>query len=442
MSADAAKILRTMIKNEYSLDDIRAITRFLTAQGTFIFPSLDNGLYPAAVVGRDLAATGYSNVWVRDNIYIAYANHVTGRTDLAIRAVNSILSFFKKHRWRFRDIISGNLDHREPMNRPHIRFDGAMLAEIDQKWPHAQNDALGYFLWLLAALNLERKISLSKGDMELVALLVLYFQKIRFWQDEDSGHWEELRKRNASSIGVVTAALKVLRDCFSRNAALARHCTYEVTVVSLRILEELIECGTCALKEILPSECIQSDPNKNREYDAALLFLIFPLRVVPGPIARDVVEDVTGSLQGDYGIRRYIGDSYWAPDYKKKLALDQRTMDFSEDITTRNRLLDEDGKEAQWCLFDPIISCIYGLWFEQTGKKEHLEKQADSLNRGLRQLTSDDSTGEALRSPELYYLEDGQYVPNDHTPLLWAAANLKVALHAMEKSTLLARTVQ
>ena len=32
-------------------------------------------------------------------------------------------------------------------NRPHVRFDGRTLSEIgDQRWAHAQNDALGYFL--------------------------------------------------------------------------------------------------------------------------------------------------------------------------------------------------------------------------------------------------------------------------------------------------------
>ena len=39
----------------------------------------------------------------------------------------------------------------------------------------------------------------------------LYFQAIRYWQDEDSGHWEERRKIEASSIGAVVAGLRELR---------------------------------------------------------------------------------------------------------------------------------------------------------------------------------------------------------------------------------------
>lgn len=38
-------------------------------------------------------------------------------------------------------------------NRPHVRFDGRTLSEIgDERWAHAQNDALGYFLWLSSTL--------------------------------------------------------------------------------------------------------------------------------------------------------------------------------------------------------------------------------------------------------------------------------------------------
>ena len=45
---------------------------------------------------------------------------------------------------RFDDIISGAVDPQDVANRPHVRFDGRTLSEIgDQRWAHAQNDALG-----------------------------------------------------------------------------------------------------------------------------------------------------------------------------------------------------------------------------------------------------------------------------------------------------------
>ncbi len=45
-------------------------------------------------------------------------------------------------------------------------------------------------------------------------------------------------------------------------------------------LEELAARGEAALAGILPAECVQEDPAKARAYDAALLFLAEPLRLL------------------------------------------------------------------------------------------------------------------------------------------------------------------
>lgn len=126
------------------------------------------------------------------------------------------------------------------------------------------------------------------------------------------------------------------------------------------MLEPLIERGMGSLGKILPSECTQPDPSKQRCYDAALLFLIYPLQIVEGQLADRIRADVIAHLQGQAGIRRYLGDSYWAPDYKKKIKPEERTADVSDDLSSRNLLLPAVGQEAQWCLFDPNISCIFG----------------------------------------------------------------------------------
>jgi phosphorylase kinase alpha/beta subunit len=132
-------------------------------------------------------------------------------------------------------------------------------------------------------------------------------------------------------------------------------------------------------------------------------------------------------------VRRYLGDSYWCADYKTLLAPDERTVDVSADMSARDRLL-EPGGEAQWCLFDPIISVIHGLRYRSTGDAEALRLQTEHLNRSLRQLTGPDTAFPPLRCPESYYREHGRYVPNDVTPLLWTQANLRLALHHMEDS--------
>ena len=416
--------LAQMIRPRYSTHEIDEIISLLQQRGTLNFPALPNGLFPAAVLNQDKNYTGYSYTWVRDNIHIAHAHYVIGQISPAIKTVSTLIHYFSKHRNRFVKIINGEADPINPMNRPHIRFKGDTLEESPEKWAHAQNDALGYFLWMVCKLVNEGKLTLSQNEFETVSLFPRYFEAIRYWQDEDSGHWEETRKVSASSIGVVIAGLQEYKK-------LIRH----VTLVDTRRANSLIAQGRAALTSILPAECVQIDPAKQRPYDAALLFLIYPMNMVEDQIAETILENTRIHLQGEYGIRRYLGDSYWAPDYKKQLNPDQRTADFSDNISGRDRLLAVKGLEAQWCIFDPIISCIYGTRFKSSANKSFLAKQTEHFNRSLSQITSGDSQKvPPFRCPELYYLEDGYYVPNDHVPLLWTQANLMLSLWAMRES--------
>ncbi len=140
-------------------------------------------------------------------------------------------------------------------------------------------------------------------------------------------------------------------------------------------------------------------------------------------------------MQGEIGVRRYLGDSYWAPDYKQKLKPAERAADVSDDLSRRNRLLPAVGQEAQWCLFDPYIPCIFGLKFQSTRSPEHWAKQTEYLNRSPGQITAADRTDiPAFRCPELYYLESGRHVSNDHVPLLWTQANLILAIRLREEN--------
>ncbi|MEQ8462327.1 MAG: phosphorylase kinase, partial [Coleofasciculus sp. E1-EBD-02] len=198
-------------------------------------------------------------------------------------------------------------------------------------------------------------------------------------------------------------------------------------------LTELIAQGESTIETILPAECIQPEPKKNRRYDTALLFLIYPLQLVPATTANQILDNIITHLQGDYGIRRYLGDSYWCANYKKKLPPQERTRDWSESIEERDRLL-ADGEQAQWCVFDPILSIIFGLKFQHHQQPQDLQQQIYYLNRSLGQITGEDSEFGELKCPELYHREDDHYVPSDATPLLWTQANLAVALNMMETS--------
>jgi hypothetical protein len=49
------------------------------------------------------------------------------------------------------------------------------------------------------------------------------------------------------------------------------------------------------------------------------------------------------------------------------------------------------------------------------------------------------SPSQALECPELYFLKQGRYVPNAHTPLAWTQANQALALHLVKKSVEVSR---
>jgi len=212
------------------------------------------------------------------------------------------------------------------------------------------------------------------------------------------------------------------------------HCfQHENRLVTIDLLNNLIHQGIDALNRILPSECIQL--GQERRYDSALLFLIYPLQVVGDAMGNQIISDVIDNLQGQYGIPRYLGDSFWCRNYE----------DIPENIRTsisteREQWLKDNGRalrageEAQWCIFDPIISTIFGVRFQKTRQTEFLEKQTFYFNRSIGQLTSDDFKIGGFKCPELYYLKDTDYVPNDATPLLWTQANLRIALRTMEQS--------
>jgi hypothetical protein len=121
----------------------------------------------------------------------------------------ALVVFFNRYRHRFDGIISGEVDAQDAGRRPHIRFEGETLSEIaSERWAHAQNDALGYFLWLSCRLAASGGLEPDAETVAVLSRLVRDFEAIRFWQDEDSGHWEEMRKLSASSVGAVVEGLR------------------------------------------------------------------------------------------------------------------------------------------------------------------------------------------------------------------------------------------
>jgi phosphorylase kinase alpha/beta subunit len=432
-----AERLVPLMRERYAPADLDALERLLAGWGVLDLPALPNGLY--AAVARPAARTtwtGYGHTWVRDTVHVASVAWERGDVGSAARTARALLGWFALQAPRFEACVRGEADVQDPMQRPHVRFLGETLRESPQWWPHAQNDALGYGLWFLSRAALSGLLPLDAGTAGVLLRFPRYFAALDYTEDADSGHWEEGRKVNASSIGTVVAGLTALRGLLRARPELAREPGAELA-------DPLLEQGRAALLRILPHESRgNADPRLDRRADAALLFLVHPLRVVTGAQAEAVLQRVRTELLSPLGIRRYLGDSYWCADYTRHFDESVRTGGFGGDLSARDAAL-LPGTEAQWCLFDPLLACVHGWRFLATRDPRELQQQTWHWNRALGQITGADcALGEGL-CPEAFWMPDssapGRWEPNDDTPLLWTQALLASALGAQRNSAACAK---
>lgn len=249
-----------------------------------------------------------------------------------------------------------------------------------------------------------------------------YLRAIESWDDLDGGHWEEHSAQHSSSLGPQLAAVRLFKQLCAEKGYLAP-CKED----TLDLLEEKL---ASELGKILPNEIIKPAEHL-RDSDAACIFLCYPLAVVDDEAGLQILERMK-KVYGHIGIRRYNGDSYWCRDYKD--TQDDPTKHFTdEELKARDALL-KPGEEAQWCLFDPIVSAYYGKLYQKSKKEEYLKMQQLFLARTLAAITGDDCKFGPWLCCEAYYLEKGQWVSNDDAPLVWTQADLMMALYEMKNS--------
>jgi phosphorylase kinase alpha/beta subunit len=426
--------LRPLVREAYTRADLARVAAFLDDRGTLRLARKPNGLYAAVPAGAPSAAR-YAYVWLRDTVMIVNHLREAGRRAEAAATMRTLRAYFDRHIARFDRIIDGSADPADPMARPHVRFDGDTLDELPETWAHAQNDALGYALWMTFRLARDGAYALDAGDVAVWCRFPAYFAAVAYWRDADSGHWEEARKVESSSIGAVVAGLSEMAALLREDGAARDAFARAPLPVTPDRIDALVAEGRAVLDAFLPAE---SPPA--RVADAALLFLVYPLEIVTRAQADAVLATVLGALEGEDGIKRYLGDSYWCAGFKKLLDVEARTSDHSVDVAARDRLL-VPGTEAQWCIFDPVVSVVHGKRYLDARRPEDLAAQTRHFNRALAQITADDVTVDGVPRgglcPEAYYVEDlaaGVRVPNDHVPLAWAQANLAIALAWMERS--------
>lgn len=393
---------------------VEALRGKLAAAKTLEVRANEHGIYAASASQAEDAATGYQNAWVRDNAMVAFSRFACGDTESAMRTAHGLTTFLKTQTEKMERIIAKPKRKEEVQERPHIRFNAKTLQENEEEWAHAQNDALGEAVWLRFLLANESGFALEADERELYAMFPAYFDAIQYWKDADSGAWEEARKVNSSSIGAVMAGLREM-DRYLRDGN-------EIGSVKKSAVADLLKKGRRVLEVQFPFEA-----PPERKTDAALLFLIYPLGVVTDArMKRFIVSLVRARLMGEAGVRRYLGDSYFCQDYDEWYPPEERSADFAQKLAVRDEFL-QPGSEAQWCLFDPLLSVIYGEEYQQTGAAEVLQRQLEHLNRAIGQLDEG-------RCPEMYFLKRGKWTANEHTPLAWTQGNLAAAVECLGKS--------
>ena len=414
-----------VIGEEYSPGQIEEIRKQVAARGTHEIRAVAHGLFAASGSQLPDSITGYQNVWVRDNIMVANSFRERGMLGPAISCMKGLTEFFEKQQLRFKEIIDdpARVLKEDANRRPHIRFTAQSLWELPEKWPHAQNDALGQALWFRFLLANTGDLPITPEAWAIYSLFPEYFEAIEYWQDRDSGAWEEGRKVNNSSVGAVVAGLEELLK-FADSGELHAAGTVKPSEVNISKWRKLAEKGRSRLDATLPFEA-----PPERMVDSALLFLIHPLRVLGSrPMQDAVLNLIQARLKGDIGIKRYAGDSYFCQDFDEWFAPGQMSTDFSDRLEFRDAFL-QPNCEAQWCIFDPVLSIIYGeRYLQDPADVESYRRQVHYFNRSLRQVTAEG------HCPELYFLKQGRYVANAHTPLAWTQGNQALALSILEKS--------
>ncbi len=321
------------------------------------------GLFTASA--HDVA-TGYNKAWLRDIYFMTLGFKWTGEWNIVQDAARALVKILEKHKEK----ISWAVENRPfaTYQYIHARYNPETFDEYWEEWGNKQNDAVAETLYLIADCELSGyPVIETDEDRALVQLLVNYLNNIEYWQDADSGIWEENQEVRASSIGAVVRALKT-----------AEQLPY------VTIPEGMIEKGEQALRALLPRE------TSSRFCDLALLSLIFPFNVTTNEERDIILRNVEYFLTRDLGVIRYRNDRYY-----------------------NNNKVDGYSEEAEWSMGLSWLSIIYA----QMG---NIEKAEDYLMRAGKTVDKDGLI------PELWYSHTDK--PNENIPLGWAESMYVVAL--------------
>lgn len=425
--------------------------------------------------------TNYDAIWVRDSVWVLYSllDDPT-RKDDARRLILGLWDYYATDHQiqRLKNIIQNPKLISNKMEVPHIRFDGnspkledMMANGKPEEWNHLQMDAHGLFLsglWQSLHQEIINKNDFTKERQEVLTLFPVFFEKARFWELEDAGAWEEINRRNSSSIAIVTRALGLWQS----------EKTLEKTLkLPRKLLAELVKKGLATVRRQIalggesPDYNLYKDANLFRRADAALFNLVLPTPL-PGLNEQELRHTlaIIESLKRPAGILRYQNDSYQGGNYwienpvkppvKKNLTKESAptpsetgdTSGLSEFLGRLEKL--PPGTEAQWFFDSKLALMRLELRKFALKRKDHQQAEQDltlaslHIKRALGQMTGHrgdrllvTADGRPVKDwllPESIntVLMDGKVylLPSPIAPLNWAKASMSLALHRMSEA--------
>lgn len=318
---------------------------------------LDNGLYLAS------SSVTYGYTWLRDNFYISLA-FLNDLSDTYERAFWRMLDLFKELEWKIDIHVKTRPQHK--YEYIHARYSAEDVKEIhDQEWAHDQNDCIGEILWGIGeGIRRGKQMIRNEHDIHIIQKLVYYLNTLEYWDDVNSGMWEEVSERRASSIAACLAGLEKVSDI-------------------VYVPSHMIVNGYKALYELFPKE------STTRNVDLSLLSLIYPYDLIPKNLVQEILHNVEKELLTNTGVIRYKADSYFSTLEK------EYGRNYPQEFYR--------GTEGSWCMGFPWLSLCYQSIGEYDKAKYYIEK-TESV------MLEDGSLPEII-------MADGTVNPN--TPLLW-----------------------
>lgn len=327
---------------------------------------LSNGMWAAST------SSDYNFTWFRDTAYIALS-YLYKNCNTYMNAYHGILDILKEYEWKL-DMVNKNKPN-EMWEYPHIRYSAFDFKEVDTPWSHIQYDAYGAILFGIGkGESLGKKIIRNEDDKRVIQKLVGFLEKVEYWNDPDSGTWEENLEVRSSSIAAVIAGLEAVSNI-------------------VYVPSNIIHKGYETLYSLFPRE------TATRDADLFQLTLIYPYNLLSKPLAQKIINHVEENLLRDKGGLRYKGDSYYSTLEKEH---------------GRNMPLDfYYGSEAEWTFFYSFMALALMKIGEFIKAKTYIDK--------VESVMLDDG-----RLPELYFA--GNYKDekgnnyNGNTPLIWSNA--------------------